>query len=188
MNRILVIATCMFLVCSVSGQSKKERKKNKIKSNTEWETIYENGKSNTYKCAYEEFDRDGHSTLAIEYGPDGAILNKLTSRYDNLKNKIEETEFDAAKKKSVRRIFKYNAFKDKTEEIEYNGSGAILKKTVFSYDANGNRSTETIYDDSGNLLKKILYKYNGKNLKTEKQTVSDKNVKLSGKKWEYEYY
>jgi hypothetical protein len=188
MKKIFIIATCLFLAFSVSGQSKKERKKNKIKSTTEWETVYAGGKSSIYKSAYEEFDRDGHSIMNVEYGPDGAVLARQTSKYDSFKNKVEETEFDAAKKKDIRRTFKYNAFRDKTEEIEYNGSGAIRKKTAYLYDKDGNLSSELITDASGTILKKIAYKYNGKNLKTGKQTLSNQNIPISDKKWEYEYY
>jgi hypothetical protein len=188
MNKTIILATCLLLACSVSGQSKKERKKYKVKSTTEWETVYADGKTSTYKSAYEEFDRDGHSTLAVEYAPDGAVLSKQTAKYDSFKNKTEETDYDAAKKKNVRRTFKYNAFRDKTEETEYNGSGTVLKKTAYAYDGDGNKSGETVTDASGTVLRKVVYKYNGKNLKTGKQTFSGQNAPLSDKKWEYEYY
>jgi hypothetical protein len=188
MKKIIMFSLCLLLVASVTGQSKKERKKNKIKSTTEWETTNVNGSETTFKSAYEEFDRDGHSILSIEYGSDGAVLTKLSAKYDNFKNKTEETEFDAGKKKNIRRTFKYNAFRDKTEEIEYSGSGSIMKKTTYTYSSDGNKSAEIVTDASGNVLKKMTYTYNSKNLKTGKQTFTKSTVPESVKKWEYEYY
>jgi hypothetical protein len=188
MYRILIFATCLIMAVSSSGQTKKERKKNKIKSTTDWEIVYENGKANTYKSVYEEFDRNGHSTMKIEYGPDGTIQTKLTAKYDNYQNKIEETEFDASKKKNIRRAYKYNAFKDKTEESEYNSSGVLIKKTTFTFNADGNKTSETVMDATGIVLKKTTYTYNPKKLRSGKLTISNSNVPESGKKWEYEYY
>lgn len=188
MYRILIFTTCLIMVISASGQTKKERKKNKIKSATDWEIVYENGKANTYKSAYEEFDRNGHSTMKIEYSPDGAVLTKVTAKYDIYQNKIEETEFDASKKKNIRKTSKYNAFKDKTEEMEYNSSGVLIKKTVFTYNTEGNKASEIIMDAAGTVLKKSTYTYNSKKLKSGKLTISNSNVPESGKKWEYEYY
>ena len=188
MYRILMIATCLLMMISSQGQTKKEVKKNKIKSTTDWEIVYENGKANTYKSSYEEFDRNGHTTLKMEYGPAGEVLTKVTAKYDSYQNKIEETEFDASKKKNIRRTSKYNAFKDKTEELEYNSSGLLIKKTVFTYNTDGDKVTETIMDASGTVLKKITFTYNSRKLKSGKLTISNSNVPESGKKWEYEYY
>jgi hypothetical protein len=188
MYRILIFATCLIMVISASGQTKKERKKNKIKSATDWEIVYDNGKANTYKSAYEEFDKDGQTTLKIEYGPFGQVLTKVTAKYDSFGNKTEETEMDASKKKNSKTTYKYNAFKDKTEESEYNSSGVLLKKTVFTYNADGNRVSEIILDASGVVLKKTTYTYNSKKLRSGKQTTGNSNVPESGKKWEYEYY
>ena len=188
MYRILIFTTCLIIAISASGQTKKERKKNKIKSTTDWEIVYENEKANTYKSAYEEFDRNGHSTMKIEYGSDGGVLTKVTAKYDSYQNKIEETEFDASKKKNIRKTYKYNAFKDKTEESEYNSSGALLKKTSFSYNTDGYKVSEIVMDASGTVLKKTTYNYNPKKLKSGKQTLSNSNTPESGKKWEYEYY
>jgi hypothetical protein len=188
MYRILIIATCLLIVISSWGQKKKEVKKNKIKSTTDWEIVYENGKANTYKSAYEEFDKNGNSTMKIEYGPDGAVLTKVTAKYDGFQNRIEETEFDVSKKKNIRKTSKYNAFKDKTEESEYNSSGVLLKKTVFTYNTDGDKTSEIIMDSSGTVLKKTTYTYNPKKLRSGKQTINSSNLPETGKKWEYVYY
>jgi hypothetical protein len=188
MYRIRIVAACLIMVITASGQTKKEIKQNKIKSATDWEIVYKDGAASTYKSAYEEFDRNGHSTLKIEYDPDGKVLTKMTAKYDSYKNKIEETEFDALKKKNSRKTFKYNAFKDKTEELEYSSSGVLIKKTLFTYNTDGNKASEIITDGSGTVLKKLTYTYNSKKLKSGKQTLNNSNVPESGKKWEYEYY
>jgi hypothetical protein len=188
MKKIILILACTAIVAAAPCQSKKERKKNKIKSTTEFVTTAENGKTGTYKSQYEEFDKEGHSILMIEYSETGAVLHKETAKYDSYKNKTEETSFDAAKKKNTRKTYKYNALQDMTEEVEYNPAGAVIKKTVFAYAADGNKSSETVYDGSGTLLKKIIYSYNSKDLKSERKTFNSANILETVKKWEYEYY
>jgi hypothetical protein len=188
MKQLLIMALCLLLVISVSGQSKGERKKNKIKSITEWATDYDDPKPESYKSVYEEFDKEGHSVLRTEYGSDGAILSRVTSKYDSYGNKTEETEYDASKKKNVKKAYKYNAFKDKTEELEFNSAGTLLMKTLFEYDGDGNKIAETTYDGAGTVLEKTTYTYNSKNLKTGKQTLKNGSIPDSGKKWDYVYY
>jgi len=183
----------MMLLCLLIGltapcQSKKECKKNKVRSTTEWETSTIDGKPATYKTSYEEFNKAGHSTLKVEYSPDGTVTFRTTAVFNNFGNKTEETEFDPANKKNVRLTYKYNALKDKTEEVEYEGTGSIKKKTVYTYDANGNRITETETDAAGNLLKKSVFTYNSKNLKTGKMNAGGSKQKEKSKKWEYVYY
>lgn len=188
MQRIVIFAACLIMVISASGQSKKDRKQNKIKSITDWDIVYENGKPVQYKASYEEFDKNGLTTMKIEYAQDGSVLTKVTAKYDGFQNKTEETELDVVKKKNTRKTYKYNAFKDKTEELEYNSSGVLLKKTAFSYNKDGSKASEIFMDGSGTVLKKTTYTYNPKKLKSGKQTISNTNVPESGKKWEYEYY
>ncbi|MCX6304653.1 MAG: hypothetical protein NT040_06780 [Bacteroidetes bacterium] len=188
MNRTIILFLCLLIGLTAPCQSKKERKKYKIKSTTEWETTTADDKATTYKTSYEEFDKAGHTTVKIEYAPDGTVSFKATAVYDSFKNKTEETEFDLAKKKNLRKTYKYNALKDMTEEVEYEGTGAIRKKTVYAYDASGNKISETESDATGTLLKKSVYTYNSKNLKTGKTTAPGSKKKDKSKKWEYVYY
>lgn len=188
MKPIPLLVVSMFLVIFVSAQSKSERKKNKIKSVTEWETITTEGKTNTYKSLYEEFDRSGHNILKIEYGTDESILHKETAIFDIYGNKTEETVMDTDKHKNIRRVFKYNAFKNRTEETEYDDKGTVRKKTLFTYDSNGNKVGETINDAYGNCIKKIQYTYNAKNLRIKKETFRGKAQVESLKKWDYVYF
>ena len=188
MKKIVLLLSCLAIITAAPCQSKKERKKNKVKSTTEYVTVAENGQTITYKSQYEEFDRDGHSIQMIEYSENGAILHKETTKYDSFKNKVEETSFDAAKKKTSRKTYKYNALGDMTEEVEYNTAGAVTKKTLFAYSTDGNKSSETVYDGAGAMQKKMSYSYNAKNLKTERKSFNSANVLETVKKWEYEYF
>ncbi|MCX6249967.1 MAG: hypothetical protein NTX61_04360 [Bacteroidetes bacterium] len=188
MNRIIILTVSLIMVLSTSGQSKKERKKDKIKSTTEFETTFINGVSTTYKSSFEEYEKSGKVLTKIEFSPEGSILTKETAKYDQSGNKTEETQYDAAKKKNVKKTYKYNAFKDKTEEVEYGLSGTVVKKIVFSYNADGIKTTEVVTDAAGNVIKKMVYTYNPKKLKTNKQTFNNTNALEEEKKWEYEYY
>jgi hypothetical protein len=169
-------------------QSKKERKKNRIKSVTEWETITVEGKSMTFKTALEEFDKAGRSILRAEYAPDGTVTARVTATYDRYGNKTAATEFDAGKQKNLMWTYRYNALKDKTEEAEYNAKAELIKRTVYAYDAGGNKISETETDAGGNLLSKSVFTYNSKNLKTGKTTVAGTKKTDKSKKWEYVYH
>ena len=176
------------MVLSVSAQSKKERKKDKIKSTTEFATTFINGVSTTYKSSYEEYTKNGKVLMKIEYSPEGTILSKETAKYDEFGNKTEETKYDAAKMKNVRKTYKYDAFKDKTEEVEYSPSGTVERKTAFTYNSNGEKTSEVITDAAGTIVKKMVYTYNPKKLKVNRQTFNTTNALEEEKKWEYEYY
>jgi hypothetical protein len=187
MNRTIILFLCVLIGITAPCQSRKERKKNKIKSTTEWETSIVDGKPATFKVSSEEFDKSGRTIMKVEYSPDGGVTFKSTAKFDIYGNPAEVTEFDPAKKKNSRWLYRYNAMKDKTEEVEYDG-GSIRKKTIFTYDANGNKISETETDGAGNLLKKSVYTYNSKNLKTGKTNVAGSKQKEKSKKWEYVYY
>jgi hypothetical protein len=183
------IIVLLVLISTLSfSQSKKEAKKNKIKSATVMETYYENGNPVTYKDSYEEYDKNGHTLLKIEYKKDGSIKHKETNTYDAFNNKIEETEFDVEKKINKKKTYKYNAFNDKTEETEYDENGKIIKFTSYAYNADGDRSNETIIDGAGKIKKKNMFTYNDKHLKVEKQTYNNTNQLESTKKWSYEFF
>ncbi len=188
MKKFILVAT--FIVASVAGfgQSKKEAKANKIKSTTVWQADNENGKANTYKDSYEEFDKNGNTVSKIEYAKDGSIKKQETYKFDAYQNKTEETIFDLKDNTNKKKIYKYNATNDKTEETEYNSSGAVVKKTTYTYNSNGDKSSETITDASGNVTKKAVYNYNTKNLKNDKQTFNNANILESVKKYVYEYF
>jgi hypothetical protein len=188
MNRTLAILLLLLIGMAAPCQSKKERKKNKIRSTTEWETTVVNDKPVTYKTSFEEFDKAGRSVAKIDYAPDGTVVYKITAVYNSHGDKTEETELDPAKKKNVRITYRYNALNDKTEEVEYEGSGAMKKKTTFAYDASGNRIGETETDGTGAIIRKWVYTYNSKNLKTTKSSVQGTKQKEKSKKWEYVYY
>lgn len=174
-------------VLAVNAQSKKEIKANKLKSTTVWQADNSSGTTVTYKDTYEEYDKEGHTTLHVEYKSDGTITKKQTAVYDSYGNKTEDTDFDLKDNKNTKTTYKYNANNDKTEEVEYNGSGAVVKKTVFTYNANGDKTGELITDASGNILKKIVFTYDSKGLKETKQTFNAANILESVKKYVYEY-
>lgn len=186
--------TALFLFITVFSfscfsQSKKEAKANKIKSTTVWQADNENGKTNTYKESYQEYDKNGNTITKIEYSKEGTIKKKETTVYDANQNKTAETEYDLKNNINKKKTYKYNALNDKTEEIEYNATtNAIIKKTTYTYNANGDKTGETITDASGNVTKKIVYNYNTKDLKNDKQTYTGSNVLESVKKWVYEYF
>lgn len=189
MNRFIILSLLLLVGLTAPCQSKKERRKCRLKSATEYETSEVNGKSTTSVASFEEYDKEGRIITKIDYSPSGEVKYKSTVKYDSYGNKIAETELDVAKKRNLMWTYRYNALKDKTEESEYSADGTLQKKTLFTYDVNGNRLTETESDAAGNLLRKIQYTYNNKELKSGKTTVRfSGGEKEKSKRWEYEYY
>jgi hypothetical protein len=191
MKKIIVIILCILIAVSGTAVAGKQQKKNRIKSTTILQTIYENGKPVTYKESVETFDKSGNTTSLTEYAKDGSIAKKETATYDNNGNLIEETKFNPKSNKNIKKTYKYTVIKDKTplaEETEYNESGAIVKKTAYTYTSNGKKASETVTDGSGNLVEKFLYIYNSKNLKSHKQKFGKSNTLESVKEWQYDYY
>jgi hypothetical protein len=191
MKKITLIAICFLIVFSGTALAGKQQKKNKVKSTTITQTIYDNGKPFTYKESTEVFDKFGNTTSLIEYGKDGGIIKKETATFDNNQNVVEETFFNSKTNKNYKKTYKYSVIKDKTplmEEVEYNAAGVVIKKTNYTYNANGKKASETVKDANGNIISKSLFIYNSKNLKTNKQTFNKSNVLETVKEWKYEYY
>jgi hypothetical protein len=187
-KQLLLLAIILITALQAPCQSKKDRKKSKIKACTESFSETKDGKTSTYKVSYEEFDKSGRSILKIDYLPDGSIEKKESTKYDSYGNKVEEMMQNLAKDKYSRKTSKYNAHNDKTEEVEYDASGNIVKKTSYMYSGGGNKVLETITDGSGKQIEKSIYLYNSRNLKSEKQLYDKSNNLDSSKKWDYLFY
>jgi YD repeat-containing protein len=191
MKKIILTALCFLVVYSGTSIAGKQQKKNKVKSTTIMQTVYENGKPLTYKESTETFDKYGKTTSLVEYARDGSVTHKETAVYDNNQNLIEETYFTAKSSKNYKKTYRYSVIKDKmplVEEVEYNAAGNIVKKTAYTYNASGKKASETVTDANGNLVSKSLFLYNAKNQKTHKQTFNRANTLDSVKEWQYDYY
>ena len=187
-KQLLVLAIILVTALQAPCQSKKDRKKSKIKACTESFSETKDGKTSTYKVSYEEFDKSGRSILKIDYLPDGTIEKKESAKYDSYGNKVEEIIQNLVKNKYSRKTSKYNVHKDKTEEIEYDAANNIVNRTTYMYSGGGNKVLETITDGLGKQIEKSIYLYNSHNLKSEKQLYDKSNNLDSSKKWEYIFY
>lgn len=191
MKSILLSIIALLLVCNAPAVAGKQEKKNKVKTITLMQTIYENGKPITFKESVESFDKSGNTVSYEEFSKDGTIVKKEAYRYDKDQNIIEEIIFNSASNKNYKKTYKYSVVKDKTpliEESEFSLSGTLVRKTVYSYFANGKKASETVTDGAGSMISKTTYQYNSKDLKTQKQTVNKNSKPESQKEWQYIYY
>jgi hypothetical protein len=191
MKKAILLLICILNILGGDAFAGNLQKKNKVKSTTILQTVYENGKPITYKESTETFNKQGKTTMVIEYDKDGTIIRKETTNYDKDQNVIEETFFCLKTNKNYKKTYKYTVIKDKTplaEEVEYNASGAVIKRISYTYNANGNKASEMVTDANGQLINKVVFLYNSKNLKTFKQTYNKDNAFESIKEWQYEYY
>ncbi|MEI7664258.1 MAG: hypothetical protein WCK34_18770 [Bacteroidota bacterium] len=190
-NRVIAATGIMILLLPGLIIAGKQERKHKVKSATTTTTVYENGKASSSKDSYEEFDRNGNTTLSIGYGKDGTVLHKETTVYDKAGNVTEEVVTDTKENKSYRMTYTYTVIKDKTllaEESEFTSAGTLKKKTVYTYNASKKKATETVTDGTGQPVKKVIYSYNSRDLKSHKQVIGKTNMPESAKDYQYEYY
>ena len=190
-NRVIAATGIMILLLPGLIIAGKQERKHKVKSATTTTTVYENGKASSWKDSYEEFDRNGNTTLSIGYGKDGTVLHKETTVYDKAGNVTEEVVTDTKENKSYRMTYTYTVIKDKTllaEESEFTSAGTLKKKTVYTYNASKKKATETVTDGTGQPVKKVIYSYNSRDLKSHKQVIGKTNMPESAKDYQYEYY
>lgn len=194
----ILIGSC---VNQANAQGKKDIKKTKMKSMTEFVTITENGKEMTYKAYYVAFNKNADVIEETEYNNNGSIKKGETTKYDVNNNKIEETYFQLKEKKiaknnsepieniNTKTVYKYNAHNDKTEEDELDITNAkLLKKHLYSYNNKGEKNLKETYDAEKKLIKKETFVYNNKGLKVEKRTFNGNNELEITKKYVYEFY
>ncbi|MGX7689077.1 hypothetical protein ACWA1C_18075 [Flectobacillus roseus] len=141
------------------GQSKKEVKKNKIKTVTELITDYVGGKEVTRNDSYKKFNKQGEVTEEIEYDKTGKLKRKVLSRYNEFDDKVEETVVDVNNHQVEREVYKYDSFKEKSEVLHYNERNELDSRSVYIINGNGLKTEKKTYDAKGKLIqiKKYLY-------------------------------
>lgn len=183
------------------AQGKKDVKKNKMKSMTEFVTITENGKEITHKAYYVAFNKNADVIEETEYNNNGSKKKGETTKYDVNNNKTEETYFQQKERKNeknnsepieninTKTVYKYNVHNDKIEEDELDVTNAkLLKKHVYSYNNKGEKDLEETYNAEKKMVKKETFIYNNKGLKVEKKTFNGNNELETTKKYVYEFY
>lgn len=191
MKRIIAICLCLIAVLSASAMTGKKEQKNKIKSTTVMQTVYDSGKPSTLKESYEEFDKNGNTVLYEEFDNNGNIVHKETYVYNSSGDVTEETYLDSSSGKNYKKTHKYTLIRDKTRESEestFAPTGELTKKVVYTYNASGKKATETHFDAAGKITKKLAYGYNSNDMKLTKQSFSPAGVLENQKEWHYEYY
>ncbi len=103
---------------------KKMVKQNNIKSLTQWNHKYSDGKpeKDGYKNAYKEFDQHGNITKELYYRR-GDINQRLSYKYDQNQNKTEYINYSASKDElSYKQTIDYDDEGKKMYEERFNGS------------------------------------------------------------------
>ena len=101
---IKIIVISLLLPICLLAQSKKEIKKNGVKTLTE--SISEGNKS--HKSLYQKFNKKGSLIEEIDFDNTGKIKSTKTFKYNQKNDKIEELTLDANNKQTERQSFKYD--------------------------------------------------------------------------------
>jgi hypothetical protein len=156
----LTISILHFTLFTGSGfaQSKKDIRKNNVKTLTETITTFENGKETTRNDLIQKFDKKGQVIEETRYDKSGKFKEKVVTKYNNLDDKTEEIIYDANGKQHSREIYKYDAEGDKSEEWHYDDRNELVSKSFYTT-KKGLRIERKTYDMKGKLIQSKKYEY-----------------------------
>lgn len=168
------------------GQNKKEIKKYKIKSLTEFVTDNLSDKPQKTKM-FSRFDNSGNLTEYIEFDVDGTISKRETYLLNKSGDVLEHSFYKANGSVQKKISRKFNSNNDKTEEIVTDSQGNQIEKRIISYDVNGNKTLEMLFDFNNKLAEKTVLIYNKYGMKIEKNTYKGNGVLISQKNYQYAF-
>jgi hypothetical protein len=131
MKQIVVFLMIFSLPFMVSAQEKKAMA-NKLKSITVYEQKFEKGAGKVLIETVTKYDQAGNIIEEIEYKL-GKIDKHFLYKFDDVNNKILETELDASGKKTKVTEYKY-ANSLRTEKTVYDGNNQVLSKKTYKYE------------------------------------------------------
>ncbi len=187
LNCLVIFLLFAGLSTQTYAQSKKDIKKNKIKSVKVTMTSVKNGLEVTVPESFERYDADSKLLEIIDYDKEGKV--KMHESYTLNKNGdvIEQIEYTEDGKVAKKSIAKYDALGDKTEESRFDGNGNLINKELYTYNAQGERTTEITMDPKNVVTKKEFLLYDKKGMKIERRTTDGKGTVLEIRKYTYEY-
>lgn len=155
----------IIIICFASStclaQSRKEAKKNHLKSVTEIVSDFSSGKEVKHYDVQKKFDKNGNVTEEVNYDKKGIAESKT--------------------------LTKYNSEDDKIEEFVYDPSGKLQSKTLFKYDFNGEKVEEQVFSDKNVLVSRVVYINNAQGLRLERKTFDAQGKLIQIKRYVYGY-
>lgn len=187
MRLLLLLVIGMILTSGIFAQSKKEVKKNGIKSVVESDIVVANGEEKTVKRLEKKFDSAGNVLEKVSYDKQGVLKRKQVYEY-NKKNQIQQrTVFDKDGKQVRRLVYDYNPDGQVNSEKNYGSTDELEWEEKTKYNGFGEMISKITADDKGNILKSITYTYDKKGMRTERMEIGDNGKLKDGKKYEYQY-
>ncbi|MET3125755.1 hypothetical protein ABID42_000857 [Arcicella rosea] len=150
---------CIFFSFQLLGQNKKDLKKYRVKSITEIITDFNGGKETKRYDVQKKLDDNGNVIEEVNFDKKGNIQNKIFSKYNSEKDKVEEILQDANSKQLSREVYKYDVNGEKKEEWKYNDLNVLESKYIYTIDGKGFRTERKTLDAQGKTIqiKKYIY-------------------------------
>ena len=127
------------------------------------------------KYSYKENDKDGNTTLEINYDAFGTIAEKIVRKFDDRKFLVEEIYYDEGEEIAERKTYERND--DGTIKFEFTHYLDNSFDTLsYQYDGEKNVVSKILKDDEGFVESNEKFEY--KNNKLVKKVVYDDNNKL----------
>lgn len=106
---------------------------------------------------------NGYLIEEINFEPNGSLSYRISYKYDNTGNILEETFYNSASNVWARReTYKYDNKNNKIEWIDYLSDGTISLRSTHKYNEGGNEIEQNRYSSDGSLLDKWIFKHDEK--------------------------
>jgi len=155
-----------------------------------YQPVDENGKIQKGKLEfsyYNTFNSMGNKLIDIKYGPDGNVDKKYVYTYDNDGYRRTEQQQLSSDGKLIRKItYKYDEQGNLIEDNSFSPEGKPEKKITYKYDNNGNVIEDNSFDAEGKLMKRFTYTYDGSSNKIENSRFSSQGALDSKVTYKYD--
>lgn len=134
---------------------KYDDKGNKVKEN-----CY-NSDGSLYKWYIYNYDDKGNKILEERFYKSGGVVRhtKLTRKYDEKGNQVEDNFYNSDGSLGARYIYKYDDKRNLVESNFYKSDGSLGVRWIYKYDDKRNRVESNRYKSDGSLDIKHTFKY-----------------------------
>lgn len=103
----------------------------------------------------------GMALSVAKYGPDGALQQKLENAYDDSRNLVKRTVYNADGSVAIEQNiqWEYNDFGNPIKSTERDENGNVTRTTVFEYIAEGWLLSRVEYNGEGAVAYRYVYEY-----------------------------
>lgn len=190
MRNRLFLCSLLLLTISFStlcAQSKKLIRDLQIKTSSTEQIDFKNGIQENKRNVYLEYDKNGNTTLEIEYNADSSFKKKEHNEYNRQNNPLKTIRYDTKGAPIETVCYQYDAFGNKISETTFNEKEIEVEKTTYSYNGFGLKTQEVTPGVNEKIKRKVELEYDGHGALKERRVFDEKGEPVTIKKYFYHY-